>query len=224
MKNISKLDNPIWSSLSETHKKYVVEYEGMKFYEPDYCPFGSFTDLKKTADGIEQYSTLADDFFIVGEKPLLSEKRKINRAVVCNQMILEKPISIAMTEEIVLLEAKHHDELYDLIMEVFPGYFRSKTVLLGDYYGIFKENKLIAVTGERLQNDDFIEISAVVTHPTFAKKGLAQQLVTHTANQIFEKNKTPYLHTAETNFPAINLYEKLGFYTRCKMVFWNFIR
>jgi len=47
-------------------------------------------------------------------------------------------------------------------------------------------------------------------------------LIAHTVNKIFDENKTPYLHVAETNTGAINLYNKLGFTTRRKISFWNF--
>jgi len=40
-------------------------------------------------------------------------------------------------------------------------------------------------------------------------------------NNIFNENKTPYLHVVESNIGAIGLYEKLGFVTRRKMSFWN---
>ncbi len=43
-------------------------------------------------------------------------------------------------------------------------------------------------------------------------------------NQIFGENKMPYLHVTDTNAAAINLYEKIGFKTRRKISFWNFIK
>jgi predicted GNAT family acetyltransferase len=72
-----------------------------------------------------------------------------------------------------------------------------------------------------MKMNDFTEVSAVVTHPFYTGKGFAKQLVAHTANAIFDENKIPYLHVAETNFGAIGLYEKLGFRTRRKISFWN---
>ena len=68
-----------------------------------------------------------------------------------------------------------------------------------------------------------IEVSAVVTHPDHMGKGYAKQLVTYTANKIFDQNKTPYLHVTETNSAAINLYKKLGFVTRRKISFLNLV-
>ncbi|MNW01914.1 FR47-like protein [compost metagenome] len=70
----------------------------------------------------------------------------------------------------------------------------------------------------------FTEVSAVVTHPHYTGLGFAKKLIAHTCHQIFLQNKMPYLHVAENNVGAINLYEKLGFKTRRKMSFWNLIK
>jgi predicted GNAT family acetyltransferase len=108
-----------------------------------------------------------------------------------------------------------------LVTIVYPEYFKSKTADLGNYYGIFKDDQLVAITGERLQMDAFTEVSAVITHPEHTGKGYAKQLVAFTANAIFEQNKTPFLHVAKTNISAVKLYQKLGFETRREISIWN---
>lgn len=214
-----KLDNPVWFSLSETHQSFVVDYGSVKFYHPDYCPFGGFE--KGDAIPIDEYSMMVDSFFIVGEKPELSKLLKLNKELVCLQMIVCNPIDIVINDPIVKLTDEHIDALYELVNLVQPGYFKKKTALLGNYYGIFKNGELVAVTGERMQMNDFIEVSAVVTHPSHTGKGYAKQLVVHTVNEIFKQNKIPYLHVIEDNKGAIQLYEKLGFSSRRKISFWN---
>lgn len=216
-----KLDNPVWFSVSETHQSFVVEYGSVKFYHPDYCPFGGFEKVNAIAKSIDEYSVMVDSFFIVGEKPELSNLLKLNKELVCLQMIVYNPIDIAIYDPIVKLTVEHIDVLYELVNLVQPGYFKKKTALLGNYYGIFKNEELVSVTGERMQMNDFIEVSAVVTHPNHTGKGYAKQLVIHTVNEIFKQNKIPYLHVIEDNKGAIQLYEKLGFTIRRKISFWN---
>lgn len=216
-----KLDNPVWFSVSETHQSFAVDYGSVKFYHPDYCPFGGFEKVNAIAKSIDEYSEMVDSFFIVGEKPELSNLLKVNKELVCLQMIVCNPIDITINDPIVKLTDEHIDALYELVNLVQPGYFKKKTALLGNYYGIFKNEELVSVTGERMQMNDFIEVSAVVTHPNHTGKGYAKQLVIHTVNEIFKQNKIPYLHVIEVNKGAIQLYEKLGFTIRRKISFWN---
>ncbi|MCD0471759.1 GNAT family N-acetyltransferase [Flavobacterium sp. JAS] len=217
----NKLDNPVWSSLSETHAEFAIDYNGTKFYNPDYCPFGGFAEPDSVLEAGNQYANLTESFFIVGEKPVIANSLKIVKELVCLQMIVRDPIELQTDSEIVTLTEKHNEELLYLINLVQPGYFKTKTPLLGSYYGIFKENQLIAVTGERMKMNDFTEVSAIITHPDHTGKGYAKQLIKHCVNSILSQNKTPYLHVVESNIGAIKLYEKLGFVTRRKISFWN---
>ncbi len=218
-----KLDNPVWNSLNEIHKNISIEFDGIKFYNPSYCPFGGFTKSNNLINSINEYSNLVDNFYVVGEKPLFSNLLTLNKNLICNQMLLKKPIDIEDREQIIELKTKQHKTaLFDLVNMVQPGYFSNRTSDLGKYFGIYKKDKLIAVTGERMKMTEFTEVSAVVTHPKHTGKGYAKLLIKQTTNQIFKENKIPYLHVAESNIGAIKLYEKLGFTTRRKISFWNF--
>ena len=135
-------------------------------------------------------------------------------------MICSSPIKIEYTENIIGLNESHQKQLFDLVNLVQPGYFKEGTSLMGNYYGVFKNDQLVAVTGERMKMYGFTEISAVVTHPDFTGKGFAKQLVAYTVNKIFEENIIPYLHVAESNISAVTLYERSGFTTRRKISFW----
>ncbi|WP_337968961.1 GNAT family N-acetyltransferase [uncultured Flavobacterium sp.] len=223
MKNLdeNKLDNPVWNSLSETHQEFAIDYNGTKFYNPDYCLFGGFTELETTIEATNQYSALAESFFVVGEKPEIADSLNIMKELVCLQMVLHEKIELPIETEIVKLTKNHNEELCNLVNLVQPGYFKNKTPLLGDYFGIFKDNQLIAITGERMKMNAFTEVSAIITHPNHTGKGYAKQLIAHVVNRIFDQNEIPYLHVVESNIGAIKLYEKLGFETRRKISFWN---
>ena len=224
MEKESKLDNPVWYSLSENHQKFAIDYGKTKFYHPDYGPFGGFTALENTTIATKEYSTLIDNFFIVGEKPEIADSLKIAKELVCLQMVVNEKIQLPIDVEIVKLTEDHKVILCDLVNLVQPGYFKNKTIMLGDYYGIFKDNQLVAITGERMKMNSFTELSAIITHPDHTGKGYAKQLITHVVNAIFDQGKIPFLHVAENNGGAIALYEKLGFTTRRKMSFWNIIK
>ncbi len=219
--NDDKLNNPVWHSLCESHQQFSINYPGLKCYHPDYCAFGSFQTANTISAYIDAYSALVDNFFIVGEKPELSNQLQFKKEVACLQMICADKIGMDINEEIVPLTDEHNDRLYQLVNLVQPGYFKRKTALLGRYYGIFKNEMLVAITGERMKMDDFTEVSAVVTHPDYTGQGYAKQLVACTVNTIFSEKKVPYLHVAEGNTGAIQLYKKLGFTIRRKMSFWN---
>ena len=218
---LQKLNNPVWFSLAETHQKFSVDYSEIKFYQPDYCAFGGIENGENIVDHLDEYSTMADEFFIVGEKPTLTNKLRFKKELVCLQMVIDKKIDVQINEEITLLTYEHTLALYHLINLVQPGYFKIKTPFMGNYFGIFKDKQLIAVTGERMKINEFTELSAIVTHPNHTGQGYAKQLIAHAVNNIFDQNKTPFLHVAETNTGAINLYKKLGFTTRRNISFWN---
>ena len=221
----NKLDNPVWNSLNEVHSEFSIEYDGAKFYKPEYCPFGGFISFENSNGCIDKYAAKARTFYIVGDMPKYNGKLTLKRNLICNQMILKAPIDIKTREQIIELKSNSHKrDLFNLVNLIQPGYFNNQTSDLGRYYGIFKNNNLIAVTGERMKMNKFTEVSAVITHPEHSGKGYAKQLIKYTTDQIFEASKTPYLHVAESNIGAIKLYEKLGFTTRRKMSFRNLVK
>jgi GNAT superfamily N-acetyltransferase len=216
-----KLGNPVWYSISETHKDFGIDFGTIKFYHSDYCPFGGFMTFDNIEQSISEYAKLVNTFFIIGKKPTLPDNLKLNNELICLQMIIHDKIEENIEEQIIKLQEEHIEDLLGLVKIVYPEYFKKKTASLGNYYGIYKNNQLVAVTGERMQMEDYIEVSAVITHPDHTGKGYAKQLVTHAVNAIFEQNKTPFLHVSESNVGAIKLYEKLGFQTRTKISIWN---
>ena len=221
MKEEYKLDNPVWYSLAESHKNLAFNYNTTRFYNPEYCAFGAFNELSNNEDDLLAYAKLVPSFFIFGAKPNLPKPLQFKDELLCLQMIVSDKIKLTYIDEIIKLDESHRPALLALVKIVYPEYFKSKTADLGNYYGIFKNNQLVAITGERMQMDDFIEVSAVITHPEHTGKGYAKQLVAYTANAILEQNKIPFLHVAAANIGAVKLYEKLGFITRIKMSIWQ---
>lgn len=219
--NEAVLDNPVWNALTEKHAGYCIDYGQVKFYKTDYTPFGAFVNNQDTAHAIETHSKLTKEFFIVGAKPNLPSNFSPPIKYVGLQMIIYNRIDYPIKENIIELNANHYKDLIALVKLAYPHFFKVKTNTLGRYFGIYKDNTLVAITGERMKTQHFTEISAVITHPDYLGKGYAKQLVAYTANKIFDSGKTSFLHVDQTNIGPINLYKKLGFEVRRKLHFWK---
>lgn len=215
-----KLDNPVYHSLNEYHEKFCLNFGDTKFYNPEVASFGGAAELS-TEKAITEYAKICNDFLIFGAKPDLGDFKTDLSRLVCDQYVLEIPFQIDLTEEIIELKEENQKELLAFVMKFYPYYFKARTPELGRYFGIFKDGKLAAVTGERMQMNDMTEVSAVITDTDHLGKGLAKQLVAFVSGKIFEDGKTPFLHVAETNTGAKILYEKLGFMHRGKINLWG---
>lgn len=215
-----KLDNPVYHSLNEYHKKFCFNLGDTKFYNPEVASFGGAAELSREKD-ITEYAKICDDFLIFGVRPDLGNLKTELSQLVCDQYVLENPVPFDLTEDITELKEENYEELLAFVMKFYPYYFKARTPELGRYFGIFKENKLVAVTGERMQMNDMTEVSAVITHTDHLGKGLARQLVAFVSGKIFADGKTPFLHVAETNTGAKKLYEKLGFMHRGTINLWG---
>ena len=218
-----KLDNPVWYSLSESHRHLSLDFGKVKFYHPDFCTFGAIHEFADVLDGIKQCASLTESFYIVGQKPKLPDSLVIRKKVDCLQMTCHhlNQTNLENGHEIVELNSSHSDQLFELVHLVQPGYFRKKTPQMGRFFGVFSDEQLIAAAGRRIHLDEYIEISSIVTHPDHTRRGHAQMLTAHCVNTVLSEGKTPFLHVLNTNRPAILMYEKLGFTTRREMTFWN---
>ncbi|MDF2368478.1 GNAT family N-acetyltransferase, partial [Sneathiella sp.] len=109
------------------------------------------------------------------------------------------------------------EDMFALATLTKPGPYLKDTRLLGTFFGVKEDGKLIAMAGERFKHPGYSEISGVCTHPDHLGRGLAHALCVHVAEQILARGETPYLQVFATNTRAIRVYEDLGFATRTKV-------
>lgn len=120
--------------------------------------FWCIFDEDRTTAASNQYLKTTDSFFFVSE----NKTPKVDCANVflekkidgC-QMVLNELSDVSITEEIVLLGDEHINEIYDLVWLVMPGYYRRRTFEMGNYYGIFKEGKLVSINRSTNANKSF---------------------------------------------------------------------
>ncbi len=216
------LDSPVWNALGQIHERYGIDYGDARFYKMPFATFGAIEDENIGHMSLIEYAKVTNPLIIVGILPAsLPNNWKVLNAAHCAQMICDELLPYEVIEEIVSLDHSHKDELFALIDLVQPGYFFSETQSLGQYFGIFKDGKLVAAAGERLKLHQYTEVSGVVTHPDYTKQGYATQLVHHVTNHILLEGKLPFLHVLETNSKAIAIYHKLGYHTRRQMIWYK---
>jgi len=213
--DITKLDNPAWHALIETHACFAMGNSLFKRYDPEIVLFAGFDRSHKNITAqFDQVTGLQDSFFLFDSFPALPANYQVETVVECLQMVCEKPVPVNLTEEIIELNEKDTGDMFALVSEVFPGYYLPKTRQLGSYFGIRDNGQLVAIAGERLRMNGFTEISAVVTHPAHAGRKYAQQLVSYLNDKNMQEGNTPFLHTGSGNQRAIDIYELLGYKKR----------
>ena len=95
-----------------------------------------------------------------------------------------------------------------------PGPFFGRTHRLGDFIGVKRDGRLIAMAGERMKPTGFTEVSGVCTHPDARGRGLAAGLMRIVTERVLARGEQAFLHAYADNTGAIALYERLGFSIR----------
>ena len=111
----------------------------------------------------------------------------------------------------VRLGPEHTAQALELAVLTRPGPFGPRTIELGDYFGCFDGERLMAMAGERLYAGTLREVSGVCTHPDYRGRGLARRLMSKVIGRELARGETPFLHVMRDNESAHRLYEQLGF-------------
>jgi predicted GNAT family acetyltransferase len=152
------------------------------------------------------------------DEPALPDGWSLFRGGILTQMICRKPEltgtrSLPANATLRQLDTADVPAMLELARLTEPGPFRERTMELGNFYGIFEGDRLMAMAGQRTRVPGFVEVSAVCTHPVARGRGYAGTLMSEVMRDIGEEHRTPYLHAFADN-PAVHLYESLGFTQR----------
>jgi GNAT superfamily N-acetyltransferase len=223
---LTKLDNPAWWALSSIHTSFSTGNARVKRYQRGILPFAAFdTGAPESIGALNEWLEAGESFFLIGELPPLPPGWTLEKELPCVQMILSSPISMAGDAiAITALADADSTDMLNLINKVQPGYYEPATYRLGNYYGIRRHDKLVAIAGERMRMEGLTEISAICTDPAYTGRQYAQHLTAHLCNSNLDKGITPFLHVLQTNERAIRLYEYLGFTRRRMISFWKLKR
>ena len=216
------LDNVIWQALTTRQSTFAESFGQARRFVPQVTSLCAF--LEPTDQGYESLAALTGAGGTAAV--FLDEPYKARRGwdyiggAPLVQMVCangdgasdDRPDATELQE----LTIADVPEMVELATLTKPGPFGTRTYELGNYIGIRKRGKLLAMTGQRMQVPGHTEVSAVCTHPEHVGKGYARMLMSEVMRRIRERGETPFLHVREGNVRAIELYLRLGFHTRAR--------
>lgn len=121
-----------------------------------------------------------------------------------------------MDAGLVVLGEEHVPQMLALTAATQPGPFAAEARRMGTYLGILDGDRLVAMGGERLQSDAWVEVSAVCTDPDYRGRGYASAVLRGVVAGIEASGRGAYLHVSRANPTARRLYETLGFTVRAE--------
>lgn len=216
----SLLDNPIWNALRTEHGQLALVEGTARRYPPAIGPLAGTPDQSR--ESYEALRILAGPGGILGlflpDPPAPPAGWSLFRGGVLTQMICRAPRpvesgNLAAGIKLRKLGTADVSPMVELATLTEPGPFRERTIELGNFYGIFENDRLLAMAGQRMRVPGFVEVSAVCTHPDARGRGYAGILMSEVMRDIVAEGATPFLHAFADN-PAVRLYEKLGFTQR----------
>jgi predicted GNAT family acetyltransferase len=212
------LDRPIWTALT-TRQAHLGRGEALaRRYHPDVAPFAALESESPAAYRALHHLLLPDEHVVVLQSfdamgPV--DALQLTHVGIVHQMVATHLEAGSMdAQEVIQLSNVDAKDMLDLAQKTKPGPFGKRTGEMGNYIGIRDQGRLIAMAGERMRLDGYVEISAVCVDEDWRGRGLPGRLVTTLGRQIEQRGDVPFLHVFSDNRSAIGLYERLGFELR----------
>jgi len=218
--NEELLDNPIWNALGTLHQALAVSQGESRRYLPAVGPLAGTPDQSVGSYNAMRPLAGAGGILVLffPDAPELPAGWSLIRGGLLTQMIGRVPKLFkaqSLRSGVVLRRLGGADvpAMIELATLTEPGPFRERTIELGNFYGIFEGERLMAMAGQRMRVPGFVEVSAVCTLPDARGRGYAGVLMSRVIYDIMAEGSTPFLHAYASN-PAVSLYRKLGFTQR----------
>jgi GNAT superfamily N-acetyltransferase len=217
---IEHLDNVIWETLSGLHARHTVGTATARRMLRGFPPFAGFADNERPdLESLRPFVEPGEPVYTAGWRGAIPRGWHVDFEAVAMQYVYEgDPPAVDAAPEAVRLGTGHVDEMTALTDLTKPGPFGPRNIELGEYYGIFDEGRLVAMTGERLGCGGYREVSGVCTHPVYQGRGHARRLMEKVMRLQMARGERPCLHVMAANARARSLYERMGFRARRELL------
>ena len=215
---MSVLDRPLWASLTGSHAHLAQGTGPARRYRPEVNHFLGWSNDSPDTLAAAAALVLPSERVYAGQAEDMPDlpglATVLRRPGV--QVIFEGTAPPAEDgNDIAELGAVDAAEMLALARLTEPGPFELETWRMGQFFGVRRGGRLVAMAGQRMHPPGFVELSGVCTDPQFRGSGLATRLTNHVTQAILEVGQIPFLHAWADNSGAIALYERLGYRLRC---------
>lgn len=210
------LDRPVWSALTSRQAPLALGGARALRFDPDYALFAAAADdSAESAEALAALNVSPNGMGLVeaGDMPL-PPGAVVRASAACVQMVAASLNGGGKAVAFDPLGEADAVEMLALATLTAPGPFFEKTHRLGDFIGVKRDGRLVAMAGERMKPDGFTEVSGVCTHPDHRGRGYAGALMRVVTQRILERGEQAFLHAYAANTATIALYETLGFRVR----------
>ena len=210
----SELDLCIWNALNGKQSKFADKYGLACVFKEQYGRFAALSEYSRQAyNDLAQLVRPGRAVLVRGTGPNIEypEWKQITKSP-GYLMVLDTPI-FEENLDFTKLTRKDIPEM-EKLSKLTGLDFGAGKFELGDFYGLWDNGVLIAMAGERLKPDGYIELATVSTHPDYRRRGYGRGLSSLVSHRIQEKGYTPFLHVTDENPAAIRLYEQME-YKKC---------
>jgi hypothetical protein len=215
------LDRPIWTSLATRQCALALGDERARRFRPEYGVFAAAADRGEAARAAlrELIRAHGEAALVEAEAPDVPDGLAVTGRACVWQMDADPARLKILTPgfETVALGDEDAGQMLGLADLTKPGPFFARTHQLGDFVGVKRDGRLVAMAGERMKPTGFTEVSGVCVHPDYRGHGYAAGLMSLVAARIIERGETPFLHVYDHNAPAIAIYQALGYRLRREM-------
>jgi len=217
------LNNPVYHALLSGDRHLSCGTGAVKYFADEVSPFAGFEEgyAKGFAELYEQLPAGRKILYAIPSFIKEPAGWQFQQEIEGLQFVFTGNIAVTNKNPVIVpLLDIHVEQMIELARLTKPGPFGQRTIDFGFYHGIFENDKLVAMTGQRLHVGNCTEISAVCTHPDHIGKGYAFALIEHQLQIILQQGQQPFLHVRADNERAIALYHRMGFTISRSMNFY----
>ena len=207
------LDNIFWHALSGPQACFAVGAGGARRYAPGFSPILGFADqAQPDFEALRPYCAPGESFYTDGWAGSAPAGWRVELESTMFKMLWAGELPpFDPAPEALLLGPAHVEQAMALATLTRPGPFGPRTIELGDYFGLFDGERLLAMAGERAFADGLREVSGICTDPPAQGRGLARRLTAKLIRRALLRGETPFLHVMRDNESARALYRRMGF-------------